>query len=405
MTGMKRIGIAILFAALCSITATSCLREDFSGVTLDIHLILPEDENGNVDLTQVEVKLQSKDISFTYIKYPDAEGHVTFEVRPGKYDIVASAYFKGTRTAVNASVQEFLLTSEGIIGDSGEAAAPVIEMTLNVAKPNALIIREIYYHGSTTFEGSSYILDQYLELYNNAGPGGESVYLDSMCIATIFPANSTSGNNAWIDSDTIAIFQMFWMFPGDGATYRLDPGESCVIATRAAVDHSQRATSKLQLNKAHFGCYADHLTGHEIAAGVIPMVCYMAGQGTAWGLSVSSPAVVVFKPEMGVTNYRNRPDLWERYEPGKTSGTKYWHIAKEWIIDGVECADTPEGAIKRLPGTIDASYTWMRSARYSGKCITRKQEFVQDGIEVFMDTNNSDSDFIPDSTPSPRLKQ
>lgn len=135
------------------------------------------------------------------------------------------------------------------------------------------------------------------------------------------------------------------------------------------------------------------------------MVCYMAGQGTAWGLSYSSPAFVVFKPEMGVTQYRAHPEIWERYEPGKTSGTKYWHIPASWIIDGVECVDTPEGAIKRLPSTVDASYTWMRSAKYSGKCVTRILDRVEDGIEIFMDTNNSDTDFIPDSPLSPRLRQ
>ena len=67
--------------------------------------------------------------------------------------------------------------------------------------------------------------------------------------------------------------------------------------------------------------------------------------------------------------------------------------------------DTPEGAIKRLPSTVDASYTWMRSAKYSGKCVTRILDRVEDGIEIFMDTNNSDTDFIPDSPLSPRLRQ
>ena len=76
-----------------------------------------------------------------------------------------------------------------------------------------------------------------------------------------------------------------------------------------------------------------------------------------------------------------------------------------WILDGVECVDSPAGAIKRLPGTVDASYVWMRSGHYSGLCVTRKLDFHDQGIEVYMDTNNSDADFIPDSTPNPRLKR
>lgn len=399
---MRKAHIFILIAALA---LTSCLREQDSSALLEVQLVLPEETDAGIDLSMVEIKLQAKDIQLTYTARPDTSGKAVFHVRPGKYDLLASAYFEDTRTAVNGSTTEFILTEEGIIADNGSTEDSTVELLLNVAAPNPLIIRELYFHGSSTLEGANYLRDQYFELYNNAGPEGEVIYLDSTCVACVFPANSTTGNNAWEGSDTVAIFQMFWMFPGDGNTWALAPGESCVVAVRAAVDHSDRATSGLQLNKAHFGGYADHLTGQEISAGVTPMVCYMAGQGTAWGLSYSSPAFVVFKPEMGVTQYRAHPEIWERYEPGKTSGTKYWHIPASWIIDGVECVDTPEGAIKRLPSTVDASYTWMRSAKYSGKCVTRILDRVEDGIEIFMDTNNSDTDFIPDSPLSPRLRQ
>jgi hypothetical protein len=177
------------------------------------------------------------------------------------------------------------------------------------------------------------------------------------------------------------------------------------VACIAAVDHGGRATSGLALNRAHFGCWSETLSRHEIAAGVVPMIMNMTGQGNAWALSVSSPAVVVFKPSIGVKAWQSQAAVWEDFEPGKTSGTKYWHIDKAWILDGVECVDSPSSAIKRLPGTVDASYVWMRSGHYSGKCVTRKLDFTEGGIDVFQDTNNSDADFIPDSTPSPRLKR
>ena len=135
------------------------------------------------------------------------------------------------------------------------------------------------------------------------------------------------------------------------------------------------------------------------------MVLNMTGQGNAWALSIHSPAIVVFKPQPGVAAWQSRGDVWEMYEPGKSSGTRYWHISKDWILDGVECVDSPSSAVKRLPGTVDASYVWMRSGHYSGKCVTRRLDFTEGGIEFFVDTNNSDADFIPDSTPSPRLRQ
>lgn len=394
----------IIIMALALLTASSCLKDVDNSAAITIHLAMPQDLEAEIDLSTIPINLRNKNNPFSYSGYPDKEGNISFRVQPGKYDILASVYFEYSRIAINGSVSEFLLTDEGIVSDSGEIVPSQIYVNLDVAIPNPLIIRELYYHGSSTLEGANYTKDQYIELYNNAGPGGKTIYLDSLCLATIYPANSTVASNAWSEMDTIAIFQMFWVFPGDGSTYPLAPGESCVIAAKAAVNHSSRATSGLHLEKSHFGCYDDNLSGHEIAAGIPRMICYMAGQGTAWGFSIHSPAFVVFKPEMGVKAYRDNSALWERYAPGTSAGTKYWHIAKSWIQDAVECADSPDKSVKRLPSSIDASYVWMRSAHYSGKCITRKLQGTYEGVEVYQDTNNSDADFIPDSELNPRLK-
>lgn len=402
---MGKRGLHIIFIALITLTlATGCLKDMDNTATLTVQLRVPDNVDANIDLSTISVRLQNKNSSFSYTEFPDKGGVAQFKIQPGKYDILASAYYESSRIAINGAATEFLLAEEGIVSDDGHFIAPHIEITLEVAVPSPLIFRELYYHGSSTLNGASYTRDTYIEIYNNSGPEGTVQYLDSLCIATIYPANSTAGNNAWLGRDTIPIFQMFWMFPGDGKTYPIAPGESCVVALRAAVDHSSRATSALHLEKGHFGCYDDHLTSHEIAAGVPKMVCYMAGQGTGWGVSIHSPAFVLFKPSMGVKEYRNNSSKWELYAPGTTSGTKYWHIAKEWILDGVECVDTPEGALKRLPGSVDASYTYMTSSRYSGKCITRKLLDTYDGIDVYKDTNNSFEDFIPDSPLNPRLK-
>ena len=383
---------SLILGALLLLLVVSCYREEPSVAHLTVQLRLQETDV-EVDLTQLEVRLQNKSADFTYMEHPDADGLVSFDVQPGKYDVVASAWFKATRIAVNGASEEFILLVE-----------LRLEIPLLVAVPNPLIIREAYFHGSSTLEGANYTKDTYIELYNNAGPGGQTLYLDSLCLAAIFPYNSTTGNNAWTGSDKLAIAQMYWMFPGDGHTYPLAPGESAVVACQAAVDHAGRATSGLHLNKAHFGCWSETLPRQEIAAGVVPMVLNMTGQGNAWALSVHSPAIVVFRPEMGVAAWQSQAAVWEDYEPGTSSGSKYWHIHKDWILDGVECVDSPSAAIKRLPGSVDASYVWMRSGHYSGLCVTRRLDFTEGGIDVFQDTNNSDADFLPDSTPSPRLK-
>ncbi|MBQ0006682.1 MAG: DUF4876 domain-containing protein [Alistipes sp.] len=400
-------GLLICAVIICA-SFFSCVKqaEDLKSVaTVNVSLVIPEGSGAALDLTEIEIKLSNKTAPFSYIESPDSEGKVSFNVQPGKYDILISGEYPKKKISVNASVSEFLLTEKGIVTDDGSIVSADIDIVLNVIKTGSpLIIKELYYHGCSTFEGANYTKDRYLTLYNNSGEGGEDVYLDSLCIATIFPHNSTSGSNPWKGRDTIPIAQMFWMIPGNGHSYCLHPGEETTIAMIAAVDHSPRATSALQLNRVQFGCYSETLPGHEIAAGVTPLVCYMCGQGTAWAASIHSPAIVIFKTPMAVDDYYADISTWKTYEPGKSSGTEYYHIPKDWILDGVECADKPEGAIKRLPSTIDASYVYIRAAHYSGTCVTRKLDDSASewsAIKVYKDTNNSDTDFDHDAPLNP----
>lgn len=387
-----------------------CLRNGVSdpahieegSARLKITLSLPA--GSELPLEPLTIKIQNKERPFSYSVHPGSDGVAEISIQGGKYDILASAYYTDTHISVVGSLPDFLLTEDGIVAEDGSLMAPELNVPLNVSVPGELVFREIYYHGCVTLEGASYTKDTYLEIYNNTGAQGKTMYLDSLCIAALYPANSTTGSNAWAGRDTIPVFQMFWMFPGDGHRYPLKPGESAVVAAIAAVDHGGRCTSGLNLGKAHFGCYDEALPKHEISAGVTPMIMYMTGQGTAWALSIHSPAVVLFKPSMGVANYMKDAVTWERYAPGESTGTRYRHIAKEWILDGVDCADSPSASIKRLPATVDASYVWMRSSHYSGKCISRIAESEENGITFYRDTNNSAEDFLPDQTPNPRLK-
>ena len=399
-----------LFPILLILALAGCLRNEVSDPArvgdgaARLKITLSSPDLATIPLDEVTIKIQNKERPFSYSAHPGADGVAELLLQPGKYDVLASSVFPDLGVAVSGSQPDFLLSEKGIITEDGDVATPELSIVLNVSTPGELVFREIYYHGCVTLEGASYTKDTYLEIYNNTGAHGKTLYLDSLCIAALYPANSTTGSNAWAGRDTIPVFQMIWMFPGDGHTYALAPGESAVVAAIAAVDHSGRCTSGLNLSKAHFGCYDEALPKHEIAAGVTPMVMYMTGQGTAWALSIHSPAVVLFKPSMGMAKYMEDPATWERYAPGESSGTRYRHIAKEWILDGVDCADSPSASVKRLPSSVDASYVWMRSSHYSGKCISRVLSFTEDGIDFYSDTNNSAEDFIPDQTPEPRLR-
>jgi hypothetical protein len=196
---------------------------------------------------------------------------------------------------------------------------------------------------------------------------------------------------------------MTWMIPGYGTDYPLGPGESVVLAFNA-VDHSARCTSGLDLSKANFGFYDEALPNHEKHPDVPALKRIFAGQGTAYTMSVHSPAPVIFRPVMGVARWLEDVKTWQNYQPGSTSGMKYMHIHRSWILDGVECVQNPANALKRQPTSVDAGFIWLQQGPNKGTAVIRKiKETLDDGRIIYNDTNNSADDFIADIPAAPVL--
>lgn len=388
-----------LFLLICILLLSSCLNEEQTAAlaTFEIQATLPED-CVDIDMTKIVVKIQNKDFPVVYQKNLDADGKVGFLIESGRYSATISS--RTVDGIFNSLCSEFILTNSGILNTEQGGLSNVLTMKLEVAAPGGLIFREIYYVGSKTSLGTSYLKDQYFELYNNTA---DTFFLDSLCIGGIFPVNTTGTNFSWQGKDTIALFQMVWRIPGAGHDYPLGPGKSAVIAMNA-VDHTGLGSSNLNMSKAHFGFYDPLLAGHEKHPDVPALIRIVVGQGTAYSISVGSPALVIFRPAMGVQAYLNNRAKWERYQPGTSSGTKYWHIAKEWILDGVECSTGTTINIKRLPVAIDAGFAYTEGNN-SGLAIRRKVEQVlPDNRIIYQDTNNSSVDFEINVTPAPRLK-
>jgi len=390
---MKRPGkiLPVLFAAiLLPVLLQGCLEVEPAYSALSV-TVQPPDEQTGIDLTQVKIRAQGVDEPVFYEMYLDASGKARLEVSPGRYTMLLSALYP-EGFSVSASYPEFL-------------ALPMettdFTFTLDLALSGGIIFRQIYYAGSKTFEGANYTKDQFLELYNNTD---QVYYLDSLCVGALAPANSTVSNNPWMGSDTVGLFQMTWMIPGHGTDYPLAPGQSVVLALNA-IDHTARATSGLDLSHAHFGFYDEELPNHEKHPDVPALKRIFAGQGTAYSMSVHSPAPVIFRPVMGVARWLADVESWQNYQPGSTSGMKYMHIHRSWILDGVECVQNPANALKRQPTSVDAGFIWLQQGPNLGNAVVRKvQEVLPGGRIVYSDTNNSSADFLSDVPAEPILK-
>ena len=380
----------ILFAAsLLPVFLPGCTDVEPVYSTLSITVKPPPDQAG-IDLTAVKVRAQAVDEPIFYETFPDVSGHAVLNVSPGRYTLLLSALYP-EGFSVSASQSEFLALS---------AETTIFSFTLDLALSGGIIFRQIYYAGSKTLDGANYSKDQFLELYNNTD---QVYYLDSLCVGTLAPANSTVSNNPWMGLDTLGLFQMTWMIPGKGTDYPLAPGESVVLAFNA-VDHTARATSGLELSRAHFGFYDEELPNHEKHPDVPALKRIFAGQGTAYTMSVHSPAPVIFRPVMGVARWLADVERWQNYQPGSTSGLKYMHIHRSWILDGVECVQNPANALKRQPASVDAGFTWLRQGQNKGNAVVRKvKEVLPSGRIIYSDTNNSTGDFLYDVPAAPIL--
>jgi len=275
------------------------------------------------------------------------------------------------------------------------------------AKGGGLVLKEIYYTGSKTPEGSNYYSDQFHEIYNNSD---EVIYLDGVCISLTWPLGSSPTEFVNPDGsimDRIPCYFHTMMFPGTGQDYPLQPRTSVVLAMDA-IDHQTdplgNPNSPVNLGNAQFEAYIE-APGKDTDAPEADNMIVTYTTSTSmydWLHSVFGQSVILFRLPTGLDwqSFVADPDNFMT-RPGSTSTTEYLMVHKDWVIDGVECNRTEEDKrYKRLPTSVDAGMVWSL-ATYNSKSVRRKVAQILDGKVIYKDTNNSTNDFINDQDPTP----
>ena len=283
------------------------------------------------------------------------------------------------------------------------------EVTLDLAlsKAGAIVIKEVYCGGCKKLpQEGDYQADQYIILHNN---DYQVQYLDGICFGTLAPYNST-GSNPWISEDGllpefIPLIQAVWQFPGDGDDFPLQPGEDAVVCLRGAIDHAAQYPLSVNLNRPdYFVCYNstyfNNTAYHPAPGNLISQDRYLdvvikTGKANAYTMSVSSPAVVIFRAE-GITiqDYVLIP---ENVTPVPGSAVdNVVTVPYEWVLDAMEVFDgTSASNQKRLAASADAGYVSL-SDTFLGHTLMRRvdeEATAQAGYEILADTNNSLNDF------------
>lgn len=236
-----------------------------------------------------------------------------------------------------------------------------------------IIIKELYNGGCPTDDGTSFFhMDKCIVLYNNCP---QQAVVNNLCFAMATPYNSQANNKNY-DAQGQLVYEAdrfipaangIWYYPG---SLVFEPWSQIVINVHGAIDNTQTYSQSVNYVNKDYYCMYDPESGYNntkyypTPADVIPSSHYLktvkVGQGNAWALSVTSPALFIYQPQemTPVAHATDADNLW--YSPGDAHDAIHANIRVpiEWIIDGVEVysAADKEKNQKRLTADIDAGY-------------------------------------------------
>ena len=391
---MKRI-IYILSIVLAAASCADIRHVNPYEEGLHVLTVTPQWPETDLERSGAEVRVEDMNTGSRYVSQTGADGTATFTLPNGLYRVTLSG--RDGSDVFNASADKVVISGHD----------HTLALTLSISKAGSIVIKELYCGGCKKLpQEGDYQADQYIILHNN---DYQVQYLDGICFGTLSPYNST-GANPWISADGllpdfIPLIQAVWQFPGDGDDFPLQPGEDAVVCLRGAINHAAQYPLSVNLNRPdYFVCYNstyfDNTKFHPAPGNLISQDRYLdvvikTGKANAYTMSLSSPAVVIFRAE-GITiqEYVLIP---ENITP--VPGNAVDNVVKvpyEWVLDAMEVFDgTSANNQKRLAASADAGYISL-SDTFLGHTLMRRvdeEATAQAGYEILADTNNSLNDF------------
>ncbi len=397
-----------------------------------VQLVYPQGYSSN---SGINVKLTNSITNTTFEAATDSTGMATFTVTAGVYDASASE----TRSIAGNA---YLLNGikSGITINDSWTGSEAVSINLEESKAGQLVVKEFYFNGCQQNVSGKFQRDPYVILYNNSNA---TASLENLCFGVTLPSNSHGSNNDYVDG-TLSYASEGWIPAGFGifyfsSTLTLAPGEQAVVAINGALDHTITYSNSVNLAKPDYFVFYDpdkfsQTTYHPSPSEAIPTSHYLkavklAGvTSTAFTMSVTGPAFFIFATEnVTPAEFATNPANLNQNN-GSATQTRA-KVPSSWVIDGVEVFKK-DGADnkKRLTANIDAGsiafpdvsqgYTIYRNvnktateaiASNAGKLVYSYSGGVDDttdpsGIDaeasirngahiIYMDTNNSSSDF------------
>ncbi len=278
--------------------------------------------------------------------------------------------------SLNAGAQTwrmFVNHQDGTVDTIKTSAVKNVTFAPEDQNADQVIIKELYNGGCPKNDGSGYFQnDKGLVLYNNCG---KTAVVSNLAVAFATPYNANGASGWRDDSGNLSYASEGFIPANDGIWYFqsplvLKPYSQVVVSINGAIDNTKTYTRSVNYANADYYAMYDPESGYTntsyypTPSDLIPTSHYLKavrlGQGNAWALSVTAPALFIFQTQ-GVTPAAFANDVNHIiYEPGKPQNNVYKNlkVPNQWIIDGVEVypATNISTSKKRFTADIDGGY-------------------------------------------------
>lgn len=301
-------------------------------------------------------------------------------------------------------------------GKADLLAGVTIQQSDFEVRAGEFLIEEIYFTGSPlpeTGRPDKYQGDQYLRIRNNTD---ETLYADGLMFILASSLNSGQNNELPAGKDfrtQYCVGNAFYCIPGSGTEVPVEPGASLTIVNNAQ-NHLTGNVNSWDATKADFEWFDvssnDNFLDTDNPA-VPNLDKWYCSTQTVFSLHDRGyNAVAIAMPPVGMTaeqflaGYAVPADT--KYIFHSPNGSDFempvrgYSVPNAWILDAVNTGCRDAYYIAPWDASLDAGHAWcgttdMDTERY-GKAVVRKS----DSEGRLVDTNNSDNDFLSNTTPS-----
>ena len=355
---MKKI---LLIIAAVALVAVSCKKEP-KNVPVPVTVSL-EMNGAAYAAADVTVTLRDLNGTASFEAKTDAAGTAEFNVLPGFYE--ANTQFKKAEEG-KAFVYNGVNSNVTVV-KGGENA---FKLTLVESVTNQIVVKELYNGGVTckvvdasgkegtkTFQNDSYVI-----LYNNSDQPADA---SNICFAAINPSNAHAANKYLVDGklsyEADGWLPAGWAIWWFNTTVTIKPWSQIIVAINGAIDHTATYAESVDLSKADYVMY-DPESGFNKAESYpapsanIPETNYLQtapyGKGSAWVLSVNSPAFVIFRHDNPEALSKDSAN----YDLTGGSSAPCVKVPVADVVDAIEvfAIGSEAKSNKRLTSSIDA---------------------------------------------------